>query len=66
MEKMVNTTITAIANSLLSKYATTMQNGVEWIKREGSIEESHIQYIYTEDKQQKQIAAAEVVLGFSP
>ncbi|MBE6487993.1 MAG: DHH family phosphoesterase [Methanosphaera stadtmanae] len=51
------------ANSLLSKYATTMQNGVEWIKREGSIEESHIQYIYTEDKQQKQIAAAVSSIG---
>lgn len=51
------------AQNLLSKYASTMQQGVEWIKREGSIQEQNIQYIYTEDKQQKQVAAAVSSIG---
>lgn len=51
------------AQNLLSKYASTMQDGVEWIKREGSIQEQNIQYIYTEDKQQKQVAAAVSSIG---
>ena len=48
---------------LLSDYANTMQKGIEWIKREGSVEKSHIQYIYTEDKQQKQVASAVSSIG---
>lgn len=51
------------AKSLLSKYSSTMQNGIEWIKREGSIQEENIQYIYTEDKEQKKIAAAVSSIG---
>ncbi len=51
------------AESLLSKYSSNMQNGIEWIKREGSIQEENIQYIYTEDKEQKQIAAAVSSIG---
>jgi RecJ-like exonuclease len=51
------------AESLLSKYSSTMQNGVEWIKREGSIQEQNIQYIYTEDKEKKKIAAAVSSIG---
>lgn len=51
------------ATDLLSKYSHTMQEGVEWIKREGSIEEENIQYIYTEDKNKKQIAAAVSSIG---
>lgn len=51
------------AKSLLSKYGSTMQNGIEWIKREGSIEKENIQYIYTEDKEQKKIAAAVSSIG---
>ena len=52
-----------LAQSLLSKYSANMQNGIEWIKREGSIQEENIQYIYTEDKQMKQVAAAVSSIG---
>jgi RecJ-like exonuclease len=51
------------ALKLPSDYANSMQKGVEWVKREGSIEKSHIQYIYTEDKQHKQVAAAVSSIG---
>ncbi|RAP52369.1 MAG: phosphoesterase [Methanosphaera sp. rholeuAM270] len=51
------------AESLLSKYSGNMQDGIEWIKREGSIQKENIQYIYTEDKDQKQIAAAVSSIG---
>lgn len=51
------------AESLLSKYSSNMQNGIEWIKKEGSIQEENIQYIYTEDKEQKKIAAAVSSIG---
>lgn len=51
------------ALSLLSKYSSTMQNGIEWVKREGSIQKDNIQYIYTEDKEQKKIAAAVSSIG---
>jgi RecJ-like exonuclease len=58
------------AEKLLSEYNNTMQNGIEWIKKEGSIELDHVQYIYTEDKEQKKIAAAVssigIDLGFLP
>lgn len=51
------------ALNLLSKYSSNMQSGIEWIKREGSIEKEYIQYIYTEDKELKQIAAAVSSIG---
>ncbi|MDD6285862.1 DHHA1 domain-containing protein [Methanosphaera sp.] len=51
------------AESLLSKYSSNMQNGIEWIKREGSIQEENIQYIYTEDKELKKVAAAVSSIG---
>ncbi len=35
---------------LLKKYHEIILKGVSWIKREGSREMDHIQYIYTEDK----------------
>ena len=58
------------ALNLLGKYASGMQSGVEWIKREGSIQKDNIQYIYTEDKEQKKVAAAVssigIELGFVP
>lgn len=51
------------ALNLLSKYSSNMQDGIEWIKREGSIQKENMQYIYTEDKEQKQIAAAVSSIG---
>ena len=51
------------AQTLLSNYIKNMQDGVEWIKKEGSIIEDNIQYIYTEDKEQKQVAAAVSSIG---
>ncbi|MCD7781998.1 MAG: DHH family phosphoesterase [Methanosphaera sp.] len=51
------------AVNLLSDYGQNMQEGIEWIKREGSIQENNIQYIYTEDAKQKQIAAAVSSIG---
>lgn len=51
------------ALNLLSKYSSNMQNGIEWIKREGSIEKEYVQYIYTEDKEHKQVAAAVSSIG---
>lgn len=35
---------------LLKKYQNGLLNGLNWIKKEGSREMAHIQYIYTEDK----------------
>jgi len=35
---------------LLKKYHEGLLKGIEWIRREGSNEMAHIQYIYTEDK----------------
>ncbi len=35
---------------LLKKYQDGLLNGLNWIKKEGSREMAHIQYIYTEDK----------------
>ncbi len=35
---------------LLKNYQDTILKGIEWIKKEGSREMDHIQYIYTEDK----------------
>lgn len=35
---------------LLNKYHEGLFKGLEWIKKEGSTEMEHIQYIYTEDK----------------
>ena len=38
---------------LLKKYQDQLVKGVEWIRKEGSTEMSHLQYIYTEDKNKK-------------
>lgn len=38
---------------LLKRYQDTIIKGVEWIKKEGSVEMDHIQYIYTESKDMK-------------
>lgn len=38
---------------LFKKYQEGVLKGLEWIKKEGSIEMDHIQYIYTEDKNLK-------------
>lgn len=38
---------------LVKKYQNGLIKGLEWIKREGSNEMDHIQYIYTEDKDMK-------------
>jgi len=46
------------ALTLLDDYGRIMQEGIEWIRREGSIQEDNIQYIYTEDKNRKQVASA--------
>jgi RecJ-like exonuclease len=35
---------------LLNDYQNTVVKGIEWIKKERSVEMDHIQYIYTEDK----------------
>lgn len=37
----------------LKKYQDTIIKGVKWIKKEGSMEMDHIQYIYTENKDMK-------------
>lgn len=51
------------AESLLDKYSTSMQNGIEWIKKEGCIQKDNIQYAYTEDKEHKKVAAAVTSIG---
>ncbi len=51
------------AKKLLSDYAKSMQKGIEWIKRESSTQLDSIQYIYTEDKELKQVAAAVSSIG---
>ncbi len=51
------------AKRLLSDYAKSMQRGIEWIKREKSTQLDNIQYIYTEDKKLKQVAAPVSSIG---
>ena len=40
-----------------------MQNGIEWIKKEGCVQKDNIQYAYTEDKEHKKVAAAVTSIG---
>lgn len=40
---------------LLKKYQINLSKGLEWIKKEGSTEMPHLQYIYTEDKNKKSL-----------
>lgn len=40
---------------LAHKYRDSLVKGIEWIRREGSIQLDNIQYIYTEDKERKKL-----------
>jgi RecJ-like exonuclease len=47
----------------LKKYHDSLIKGVSWIRREGSQEMDHVQYIYTEDKEKKKIMGTLATLG---
>lgn len=48
---------------MLKKYHDTLLRGVEWIRKEGSREMDHIQYIYTEDKNIKSLMGTLANIG---
>ena len=48
---------------LLDKYNSEMQKGIEWIKKEGSIEYDNLQYIFTNDKKRKKVLGAISSIG---
>ena len=43
------------AQKLVKSYRDDLVHGVEWIKKEGSLVQDNIQYIYTEEKRKKRI-----------
>jgi single-stranded-DNA-specific exonuclease len=43
------------AQDLVKSYSDDLVHGIEWIKKEGSIVQDKIQYIYTEEKRKKRI-----------
>ena len=43
------------AEVLVKSYRDDLVNGIEWIKKEGSVVKIYIQYIYTEEKRKKRI-----------
>ena len=53
------------ATDLQRKYRDQLVKGLEWIKREGSVNLSHIQYLYSEDKVLKSVMGTIVSIGLS-
>ncbi|OPX59148.1 MAG: DHHA1 domain protein [Methanobacterium sp. PtaB.Bin024] len=47
----------------LNKYHESLIKGLSWIRREGSQEMEHVQYLYTEDKEKKKIMGTLATLG---
>ena len=47
----------------LSKYRESLIRGIKWISREGSQEMDYVQYLYTEDKENKKIMGTLASLG---
>ncbi len=47
------------------KYRDQLVKGLEWIKREGSVNLSHIQYLYSEDKVLKSVMGTIASIGLS-
>ena len=47
----------------LSKYRESLIRGIRWISREGSQEMDYVQYLYTEDKENKKIMGTLASLG---
>ncbi len=45
------------------KYRDNLVKGIEWIKKEGSSELNHIQYIYTDDKAKKRLMGTIASIG---
>lgn len=45
------------------KYKESLIKATEWIKKEGSIQLDHIQYIYTEDKEKKSMMGTIATIG---
>lgn len=43
------------AQTLVKSYREDLVHGIKWIKKEGSVVQDNIQYIYTEDKRKKKI-----------
>ncbi len=43
------------AQVLVKSYRDDLVHGIEWIKKEGSVVQEYIQYIYTEEKRKKRI-----------
>jgi RecJ-like exonuclease len=59
-EKALDTAI-----DLQKKYREQLIKGMEWIKREGSINLNHFQYLYSEDKDLKRIMGTIASVGIS-
>jgi len=53
------------ATDLQRKYRDQLVKGLEWIKREGSVNLSHIQYLYSEDKVLKSVMGTIASIGLS-
>ena len=54
-----------VAIDLQRKYREQLIKGMEWIKREGSINLDHFQYLYSEDKDLKRIMGTIASVGIS-
>lgn len=54
-----------VAIALQRKYREQLIKGMEWIKREGSINLDHSQYLYSEDKDLKRIMGTIASVGIS-
>ena len=53
------------ATDLQRKYRDQLVKGLEWIKKEGSVNLSHIQYLYSEDKVLKSVMGTIASIGLS-
>ena len=51
------------AQKLVKKYQDNLVNGIDWIKKEGSVKLDYIQHIYTEDKRKKSLMGTLASVG---
>ena len=53
------------AIDLQRKYRDQIVKGLEWVKREGAVQLSHMQYLYSEDKVLKSVMGTIASIGLS-
>jgi len=51
------------AQKLVKKYQDNLVDGIDWIKKEGSVKLEYIQHIYTEDKRKKSLMGTLASVG---